>query len=158
KLAGHGFAGVILDTGAPGRRLLDHVDVATLGRVVGAARANGLTIGLAGSLEPPDIPRILLLEPDVVCLRGPLDARSVAVARALIQRDARAAAPAARDTARLVQRLPRREEVATDRIFVRDFVLPISIGAYAHERNKRQKVRFDVEAQVLRGDHPAADM
>jgi dihydroneopterin aldolase len=37
-----------------------------------------------------------------------------------------------------------------DRIFVRDFVLPVSIGAYRHERAAPQKVRFDVAVEALR--------
>jgi dihydroneopterin aldolase len=37
------------------------------------------------------------------------------------------------------------------RIFVRDFVLPVRIGAYSHERNAPQKVRFDVSVEVQRG-------
>jgi dihydroneopterin aldolase len=39
---------------------------------------------------------------------------------------------------------------AADRIFVRDFVLPVRIGAYSHERDAPQKVRFDVTVEVQR--------
>ena len=34
------------------------------------------------------------------------------------------------------------------RIFVRDLVLPVRIGAYSHERDAPQKVRFDVSVDV----------
>jgi dihydroneopterin aldolase len=45
--------------------------------------------------------------------------------------------------------------LGTDRIFVRDFVLPVEIGAYSFEHGHTQKVRFDVTADVLRvTDHP----
>ena len=37
-----------------------------------------------------------------------------------------------------------------DRVFVRDFVLQMSIGAYRHERGRPQRVRFDVVADVPR--------
>ena len=53
---------------------------------------------------------------------------------------------------------PRRDEAARNRIFVRDFVLPIRIGAYAHERDKLQRVRFNIEVDVLRPTHPTEDM
>jgi dihydroneopterin aldolase len=35
-----------------------------------------------------------------------------------------------------------------DRVFVRDFVVEMSIGAYRHERGRPQRVRFDVVADV----------
>ena len=38
----------------------------------------------------------------------------------------------------------------TARIFVRDLVLPVRIGAYSHERDAPQKVRFDVSVEVRR--------
>ncbi len=56
--------------------------------------------GLAGSLEAPDIPRLLLLAPDVLGFRralcregrgGPLDAEAVALIRGLIPLDPRSA-------------------------------------------------------------------
>jgi 7,8-dihydroneopterin aldolase/epimerase/oxygenase len=40
-------------------------------------------------------------------------------------------------------------EVPADRIFVRDLVLPIAIGAYAEEQGILQNVAFSVEAEVL---------
>ena len=50
------------------------------------------------------------------------------------------------------------KDAATDRIFVRDFDLPVSIGAYIHERAKPQNVRFNVEARIYRGDRVAEDL
>jgi (5-formylfuran-3-yl)methyl phosphate synthase len=38
----------------------------------------------------------------------------------------------------------------TDRIFVRDFVLEAEIGVHAHEKGRRQRMRFSVEADVPR--------
>src|SRR5215469_8393832 len=69
-MAQSGFAGVMLDTARKaGSRLLDHMDITTLARFVDAARAQGLMAGLAGSLEAPDIPRLLSLAPDVLGFR-----------------------------------------------------------------------------------------
>jgi (5-formylfuran-3-yl)methyl phosphate synthase len=41
---------------------------------------------------------------------------------------------------------------------VRDFILPIRIGAYAHERDKPQDVCFNVDVDVLRVDRAAVDI
>jgi dihydroneopterin aldolase len=43
---------------------------------------------------------------------------------------------------------PHEAGVVRDRIFVRDYVLPIHIGVYAEEQGVTQKVGFTVEAQV----------
>lgn len=40
------------------------------------------------------------------------------------------------------------EEAPRDRIFVRDYVLPIHIGVYDEEQGVTQKVGFSVEAEV----------
>ena len=51
----------MLDTAAKdGRRLIDWLDIAKLTAFCARCRAQGLTSGLAGSLETPDIPRLLL--------------------------------------------------------------------------------------------------
>ncbi|MBO0751366.1 MAG: dihydroneopterin aldolase, partial [Bradyrhizobiaceae bacterium] len=47
---------------------------------------------------------------------------------------------------------------ATDRIFVHDFDLPVSIGAYLHEHGKPQKVRFNIEARIYRSERVAENM
>ena len=46
----------------------------------------------------------------------------------------------------------------TDRIFVREFVLPVHIGAYAREHGTPQRVRFDVDAWVAHATGPARDL
>src|SRR5262245_2358670 len=64
-MAESGFAGAMLDTADKGAgRLIDCMDVAALRVFVGACREHALMAGLAGSLEAPDVPRLLLLEPD----------------------------------------------------------------------------------------------
>jgi dihydroneopterin aldolase len=130
--------------------------------------------GLAGSLEAPDVPRLLLPAPDVLGFRGALcgghdraghiDAAAVEVIRALIPADPRAVRPHAAAVAKVDYRLLAargyaiKDDVATDRILVRDFVLPIRIGAYQHEREKAQNVRFNVDVGIIRAPHVAQDM
>jgi dihydroneopterin aldolase len=45
-----------------------------------------------------------------------------------------------------------------DRVYVRDFVLQISIGAYRHERDRPQRVRFDVVVEVPRSSSAGDDI
>jgi len=177
-MAQNGFAGAMIDTARKtGGRLLDHMDIAMIGHFVDAARSHGLMAGLAGSLEAPDIPRLLLLTPDVLGFRRALcagedrasriDADAVDIVRALIPADTRRLNSGALASAKIDYRLlaargysfdPRKSEAETDRIFVRDFVLPVRIGAYAHERDKPQNVRFNVDVKVLRADRAAEDI
>jgi len=175
-LAESGFAGVMIDTARKsGGRLLDYMDVVKLGRFVDTARAHGLLAGLAGSLEAPDVPRLLLLAPDVLgfrralCADGDrtarLSAEAVDMVRALIPPDLRAVTAGAPGSGKIDYRLlaargysPRSDETETDCIFVRDLVLPIRIGAYAREHENPQNVRFNVAVNVQRPDHAAQDM
>jgi dihydroneopterin aldolase len=107
---------------------------------------------LAGGLESPDAPRLLPLEPDVLvfgaALRNPrdggLDAQRLRTIRALApRREARPAAGALR---------------AFDRVFVHDFVVEASVGAYADERAKPQRLRFNVDVDVRRPAAAGDDM
>ena len=171
QLAALGFSGVMLDTATKGAgRLIDHLDVAKLTAFCASARAHGLTSGLAGALETPDIPRLLLAGPDVLGFRGALcvardrkaavDARAVALVRDLIPR-ARPVSTAENVDWRLIGRgLAGGEdkEEDLDRIFVRDFVIETEIGAYDFERGRRQRVAFDVEALIRRVPPGANDM
>jgi (5-formylfuran-3-yl)methyl phosphate synthase len=177
-MAQSGFAGVMLDTARKtGARLLDHMDITELALFVDAAHAHGLMAGLAGSLETPDIPRLLPLAPDVLGFRralcvdhdrtGRIDPDAVAAVRALIPGDTLKRHHGGEAVPKVDYRVlaargysidAHKEEAATDRIFVRDFDLPVSIGAYFHERARPQNVRFNVEARIYRGDRVAEDM
>jgi (5-formylfuran-3-yl)methyl phosphate synthase len=167
-----GFAGCMLDTASKGNgRLLDHMDVWQLGRFVEACYQHDLFSGLAGGLELPDIPRLLLLAPGYLGFRTALcgeGGRTAGVEREATQA-VRALIPpeTAERSAGVDHRLlaargyaPRAESESGvhDRVFVRDLVLPISIGAYAHERKAPQRVRFDVEVLVARGGRATQDM
>jgi FolB domain-containing protein len=176
-MAESGFAGGMLDTAHKrGGNLLAHIDIPTLGNIVDAFRAKGLLAGLAGSLEAPDIPRLLLLSPDILGFRGALctgqnrtariDAAAVDVIRALIPADQRGFAhngvrPTKVDFRLLAARgysVDHRKDETQDLIFVHDFVLPVRIGTYARERDQPQNVRFNVEVKVLRASHAPEDM
>ena len=68
-----GAAGIMLDTAGKGSgSLLDHLTAGELARFVAEGKAQGLTVGLAGSLQAAQIPGLLDLEPDVLGFRGAL--------------------------------------------------------------------------------------
>ncbi|OQM75017.1 (5-formylfuran-3-yl)methyl phosphate synthase [Manganibacter manganicus] len=165
-----GFGGVMLDTAKKGQgRLLDHMPLVDIDAFVRRAREAGLEVGLAGSLEAPDVPRLLTFGPDFLGFRGALcdasvrtdaiSAEAVAQIRDLIPEERKAGSSASVDYRLLAARGYSPDAIdptlGTDRIFVRDFVLPVEIGAYSFEHGHTQTVRFDVSADVLRvTDHP----
>jgi dihydroneopterin aldolase len=169
-IAEAGFAGVLLHTPREEPRgLLDVMDIPALANFIEAARAKGLLAGFAGALEPPDIPRLLLLAPDILGCGGLCVADSghpsIDEIRGLISGDAQQLPHETADPAKVDYRLlasraypdPHKEE-GTDRVFVHDFVLPVRIGTYAREREKPQEVRFSVDVRVLRAGHSPEDM
>lgn len=173
QLASSGFAGAMLDTqDKSAGRLLTHMDLPRLRDFVAACRSAGLTAGLAGSLELPDIPRLLVLSPDLLGFRGALcgsggrtaglDLSRVQAVRALIPPHGEAPAAPEFDYRLLAARgyAPGAaiDPADTDLVFVRDFVLPVRIGAYAHERDAAQRVRFDIDTTILRLQHAAEEM
>jgi dihydroneopterin aldolase len=172
SLAGAGFAGAMLDTAdkAAGR-LLDVMDLPALRAFIEACRAARLMAGLAGALEAPDVPRLLVLEPDVLGFRsalcgasgraGAIDPTAGAAIRALIPPETFAAGPAVDYTllaARGYSPSAAADPALHDRVFVRDLVLPARIGVYAREHEAPQRVRFAVEATIARQARPTQDM
>jgi len=167
-----GFAGAMIDTrDKASGRLLDHLDLSRLLGFVEDCHANGLNAGLAGSLEPPDVPRLLVLAPDLLGFRGALcdagertgalDLARVQAIRGLIPPELPAEASEV-DYRLLAARgyapAPALPDGPVDRVFVEDLVLPVSIGAYAREREAPQDVRFSVSAWVARTGRTAGDM
>lgn len=165
------FAGVMLDTaGKSGGRLLDHLGLTALAQFVTRAHRHGLLAGLAGSLEAPDVPRLLALDPDLLGFRGALcrardrrgllDADALAEIRALIPPRSRSDVTVLSDRSPLRTRGYGRDDVEgpLDRIHVRDLVLPVSIGAYKSEHDRQQRVRFDVIAELRRQARTSDDM
>jgi dihydroneopterin aldolase len=172
-LAENGFHGAMLDTADKSKgRLLDHMPPERIPPFVERCRSLGLMVGLSGSLEEPDIPRLLPFHPDFLGFRGalcdrsrrtsPIGAEAVRRIRALIPEEKRASAAGGVDYRLLAARgyAPGSIDPAlgTDRIFVSDFVLPVQIGAYSFEHGHTQKVRFDVSADVLRVTSAPEDM
>lgn len=171
--AKHGFHGIMVDTADKTKgRLLDHLPPERIPVFVDRAKALGLKVGLSGSLEAPDIPRLLPFAPDFLGFRGalcdrsrrtgPISAEAVEHIRSLIPEERQADRSASVDYRLLAARgySPGAGDptLGTDKIFVRDFVLPVQIGAYSFEHGHTQKVRFDVTADVLRVTKNPEDM
>jgi len=174
-LARHGFKAAMLDTAGKGAgRLMTHSGIADLSRFVETCRGASLMSGLAGSLETPDIARLLLLQPGFLGFRGALcqggqrtaslDPEAVKVVRDLIPRDAAVADFAAGpkiDWRLLAARgyaAPHENGGETDRVFVHDLVMPVAIGAYDFERGHTQRVRFNIDVDIRRLGAQAEDM
>ncbi len=164
-MARTGFSGAMLDTASKGNgRLLDHMSFAALHEFVDLCRAESLMSGLAGSLEAPDVPRLLPLHPDALGFRGALchgrareaeiDRASVRLIRDLIPSEAdhsRAGDDPLGDLRMFSGRgWHEAHQVETDKVFVHDLVVPTYIGAYDYERGARQNVRFNVDVEVRR--------
>lgn len=128
-LRGGDYAAAFLD---PERALLRAVSLETVAQFARACREARLECWLGGSLELPDIPRLLVVRPDALVFER-LDPDGLAAARRMLHADRRfdPAAP-------------------TDRIVMRNFVLPLIVGAYDFERDRPQRVRFSVDADVRR--------
>jgi (5-formylfuran-3-yl)methyl phosphate synthase len=152
-------------------RLLAHLEVVQLNQFCSQCRALDVTSGVAGSLEAPDIPRLLLVRPDVLGFRGALgrahDRRAaigpqaVALIRDLIppERADASASPTIDWRSRARGNIGGHDdEGELDRVFVRDFGVSAQIGAYGFERAIRQRVVFDVEALVRRVGAHSDDM
>jgi dihydroneopterin aldolase len=169
SLARLGVKGVQLDvTAKDGKRLLDYLPPTRIEAFCRACREAGVAAWLAGSLQSPDIPRLMLVEPDVLgfrtalCARGrrsgPLDPQRIALIRDLIPQgrplsDGRSEATTRIDedghVAGLRAAAAVGEQVApVDAIFVHDFLMTGEIGAYAHERGTKQRLLFNIDASV----------
>jgi dihydroneopterin aldolase len=188
RLSALGFRGALLDAAEKGaKRLLDHASPARIEAFCRQCRKLGLAPWLSGSLQSPDIPRLLIVEPDVLgfrsalCFRGrrdgPLDPFRIALVRDLIPRvppvwsgngrrrsDAFCSDPAPAGTSSsIVPGSPFRpgsefDAGAFDTIFVHDFLTTAEVGAYAHERRVKQRLLFNVDAAVTRPVVHADDM
>jgi dihydroneopterin aldolase len=168
-----GFAGAMIDTqNKAAGRLLDHFDMPRLRGFVEDCHAIGMIAGLAGSLETPDIPRLLVLAPDLLGFRGALcgsggrtaalDLGRTQAVRGLIPPEGSASGTRDVDYRLLAARgyapASAGDDVPVDLVFVDDLVLPVFIGAYARERDAPQNVRFAVAASVMRTGRAAEDM
>jgi dihydroneopterin aldolase len=68
-----GAAGIMLDTADKhAGSLLTHIDASGVACFIAHAKAQGLMVGLAGSLKAVDMPELLTLSPDLLGFRGAL--------------------------------------------------------------------------------------
>jgi len=139
---------VMLETTQP---LLRQYSLTDLQDFINKAHENAVQVALSGLLEVPDIPRLLRLSPDILAFARDKKSADDYFATTKLRQMIRTLIPEherGMDIAEL-------SHFGTDRLIVRDFVLPIEIGAYQHERGKRQRVRFNVFADVARlSDNP----
>ena len=171
-LAAAGFAGAMLDTADKSAgRLLDHMDLTELHRFVAQCAALGLKSGLAGSLEAPDVPRLLLLRPGLLGFRralcgeddraGRIDSEAINEIRALIPpEDIGGTGGVDHRLLSAHGYVPdlNADPSLADRVFVHDLVLPVRVGAYAYEHAAPQRVRFDVDVLIARNMRQTYDM
>lgn len=169
-LSSQGFAAIMLDT-SNGSRLLNHVSLAQIDAYVRECHALSILVGIAGALETPDIPRLLSFQLDILGFRealfdtahsGAISVEAASRIRELIPQERQGSLAPGVDYQLLAARGyfpdPAEEGLGTDKIFVRDFVLPVHIGAYSFEHGIAQKMRFDVTAEVLRVTRNPEDM
>ena len=138
-----------------GMSIFTAVDIASLDALANRCSVGGVAFEIGGHIEAPDVARLLLLSPRVLAFdetvrSGPdeeLDPGALETMRALIPPSGANGHPAATQSGTTV-----------DRIFVRDFVVETSIGAYRAEHRGDQRVRFDVEVDVARVPVPPRDM
>lgn len=146
-----GIHGLLLlhDHGTQG--LLTEIGIESIARFLACCRQSGLSCGIVGNLEAPDIPRLLLYHPDWLgfIVRRPAksgqfgDAATISLIHALLSDD------------KSHEKQQITEELGTDRIIVEDFILPMEIGVYSNEFHRKQKVRFNVCVDVMRlSDNP----
>jgi len=133
-----GYSVVLLD---PDRALLRAFSLETLAEFQRACREAGMECWFGGRLELPDIPRLLVLGPEALVFEE-ADAETLALGRRMLD-----APPSFASEQRAA---PERSAPETDRIFVRGFTLPFRVGAYRFERDRTQRLRFTVEAEVRR--------
>ncbi|WP_342643576.1 (5-formylfuran-3-yl)methyl phosphate synthase [Rhodoligotrophos ferricapiens] len=147
RLAANRFTGVMLDTADKGAgRLLERMSIRALRDFVERGRAVGLLTGLAGALEAPDIPRLLPLKPDVLGFRTALCRHGDRTA-GIEERVVRSIAALVHATASEPVEM-KVAPVGPDRVIVQDLVVSMPLGAYARERDRKQKVRFDVTVDL----------
>ena len=145
RMASIGIYGVMLAPKQRNGKLNGQFSIVEMGVFIEQSHKNGLAACLIGGIEAPDIPRLLPFAPDILCFDitqfltdGDFNKQQAHLIRSLIPRE--------REDVDYTNSIA----LGTDRILVNNFVLPMAIGAYNHERNRLQKVRFSVAADVLR--------
>ena len=161
----HGAVGVLFD---PPGRCLEAARIHELAGFVEACGLRGLLAALSGSLEAPDVPRLLALAPDALVFDRALrttpeaapDPGAITLIRDLVPIGEAGMFGVAAEVPRIAgpDAPARPASGPADRIFVRDLVLPMEIGAYASEKGRNQRVRFTVEADLAPAPRHAGDL
>jgi len=149
-----GFSGILLQPRNLEQNILSQIKVENIGQFVKKSRASNLEAGVFGMIEAPDIPRLLPYSPDWLgfVVKHPVksgqfgDDETNSLMRALLPFDSRQEQSDV-DTG-----------LGTDRIIIEDFILPMEIGAYKREYGHKQKVRFNIKADVERLSSNPEDM
>ncbi len=134
--------------------LVADVGLTALAAVLDLCRALGLSCGLEGAIELPDVPRLLPLGPDWLAVGralrfdGLLQAEHLRLFRALVPTGL-VPPPAVSVPLRATR---------PDRIFVRDLVVAMEVGAYDHELGRTQRVGVSVEADLRSLGRPVREM
>ena len=153
-IAALGFCGILLQPKKVEQTILSQIKVENIGNFMAKARASNLQAGVLGMIEAPDIPRLLPYSPDWLgfIVKHPVksgqfgDGATNSLVRALLPVDSEQ------------DHIVENSGLGTDRIIVEDFILPIEIGAYKREYGHKQKVRFNVKADVERLSSNPEDM
>ena len=149
-----GFTGILLQPRNLDQTILSQIKVGNIGQFMTKSRANNLEAGVIGMIEAPDIPRLLPYSPDWLgfIIKHPVksgqfgDNATNLLMRALLPVDSGQ------------EQLPEGSGLGTDRIIIEDFILPMEIGAYKREYGHKQKVRFNIKADVERLSSNPEDM
>lgn len=153
-ISAFGFDGILLKASNLDQTILSQLEVEKIGQFMAKAHAGGMEAGVIGTIEAPDIPRLLPYSPDWLgfVVKRPIrsgqfgDKQTSALMRALLPVDNGSALHS------------ESTELGTDRIIVENYILPVEIGAYKREYGRKQQVRFNVVADVERLSANPEDM
>lgn len=124
------FSGVILWLDASEQFLWHKFNIADIFQFIRFCKQQSLVIGLSAPFASADVARILPYDPDFLLIE-----------RVLLDEVANLLTPIADVT------LPNVEHLM--RIYVRDYILDMDVGIYAHECGVKQRVCFNVIAEIL---------
>jgi len=145
KARAGGFKGVVLSCPALPAAAARAAFIAFAGRFMRQARAAGLRAGIMGALQVPDIPRLLAFAPDYLGCPAAVGKQWSETVSAMAHK-AEASGPAGHARAAPAEN--------RDKILVSDYIVPVHIGAYAHEKAAAQPVCFNIIAEIVRPARP----
>jgi len=141
----NGFSGIIYQCALPDKKRGEYL--AELRQIALETQNCGLKAGIAGNLQSPDIPRLLPYQPDYLeFIEETVTKQMSGYSRkeADLSRDIKVK----RNSASV-----EKSKLGTDKILVSDFIVPLNIGAYNHEKGADQRVCFNVAAEIARISH-----